>query len=270
MKMYISTHDKPFFPENILEKFKYIKSIGFDGFEIDGRVLLDNLKEVKHAIEVTGLKVKAACGGYSGWIGDFNELKRQAGLKDISQILAVSHQLGIDGIVVPAAWGMFSKRLPPHTPPRSDDDSHEILLDSLDFLEQVAKRTKTKIFLEPLNRYEDHMLNHTKEAYDLISEGDYKHVGICFDFYHMNIEEAKVNQVILTYGSKITHVHLADNHRFQPGDGHIDFVSGFKALKSVGYDGGFAFECRVLGDNPLEEYKKSLEFIKASLKEAGY
>jgi sugar phosphate isomerase/epimerase len=86
----------------------------------------------------------------------------------------------------------------------------------------------------------------------------------------MNIEEAKVNQAILTFGSKIKHVHLADNHRFQPGDGHIDFVSGFKALKSVGYDGGFAFECRVLGDNPLEEYKKSLEFIKASLKEAGY
>lgn len=37
--MKIGTQNQAFFPENILEKFRYIKEMGFDGFEIDGKVL---------------------------------------------------------------------------------------------------------------------------------------------------------------------------------------------------------------------------------------
>ena len=37
--MKIGTQNQAFFPENILEKFRYIKEMGFDGFEIDGKLL---------------------------------------------------------------------------------------------------------------------------------------------------------------------------------------------------------------------------------------
>ncbi|KFC09868.1 hydroxypyruvate isomerase, partial [Trabulsiella guamensis ATCC 49490] len=66
--MKIATQNQSFFPATILEKFKYIKAMGFDGYEIDGKLLVDNLAEVKAAIKATDLPVITACGGYDGWI----------------------------------------------------------------------------------------------------------------------------------------------------------------------------------------------------------
>lgn len=34
--MKIATQNQAFFPTTIMEKFKYIKAMGFDGYEIDG------------------------------------------------------------------------------------------------------------------------------------------------------------------------------------------------------------------------------------------
>lgn len=45
--MKIGTQNQAFFPENILEKFRYIKEMGFDGFEIDGKLLLTTSKKSK-------------------------------------------------------------------------------------------------------------------------------------------------------------------------------------------------------------------------------
>lgn len=64
-----------------MEKFRYIKEMGFDGFEIDGKLLVNNIEEVKAAIKEIGLSVIIVCGGYDGWIGDFIEERRFNGLK---------------------------------------------------------------------------------------------------------------------------------------------------------------------------------------------
>ena len=49
--MLLGTQDKDFFPKNMTEKFQYIKEMGFDCFEIDGKVLVENVEEVKKAVE---------------------------------------------------------------------------------------------------------------------------------------------------------------------------------------------------------------------------
>lgn len=182
--MKIGTQNQAFFPENILEKFRYIKEMGFDGFEIDGKLLVNNLEEVKAAIKETGLPVTTACGGYDGWIGDFIEERRLNGLKQIERILEALAEVGGKGIVVPAAWGMFTFRLPPMTSPRSLDGDRKMVSDSLRVLEQVAARTGTVVYLEPLNRYQDHMINTLADARRYIVENDLKHVQIIGDFYH--------------------------------------------------------------------------------------
>lgn len=192
--MKIGTQNQAFFPENILEKFRYIKEMGFDGFEIDGKLLVNNIEEVKAAIKETGLPVTTACGGYDGWIGDFIEERRLNGLKQIERILEALAEVGGKGIVVPAAWGMFTFRLPPMTSPRSLDGDRKMVSDSLRVLEQVAARTGTVVYLEPLNRYQDHMINTLADARRYIVENDLKHVQIIGDFYHMNIEEDNLAQ----------------------------------------------------------------------------
>ena len=59
--MKIATQNQAFFPTNIMEKFEYIKAMGFDGYEIDGRLLVENLDEVKAASRADGCGVYALC-----------------------------------------------------------------------------------------------------------------------------------------------------------------------------------------------------------------
>lgn len=260
--MILLTQDKDFFPKNLSGKFRYLKDIGFDGFEIDGGLLLQNFDEVEQAVTATAFPVLTACGGYGGWIGDFNEERRQQALKDIPLILQRLAALGGKGIVVPAAWGMFSLRLPPMVPPRTAGNDERILLDSLNRLNDVAAKHSVRIFLEPLNRYEDHMINTLEKGAFYIDKGGFTHVSLTADFYHMNIEESNIAASMQRYEKYIGHVHLADNHRYQPGSGHSNFKEGFDALKTTGYAGAFAVECRVTGANPATAYTDSLHFIR--------
>ena len=61
-------------------------------------------------------------------------------------------EVGGNGFVVPAAWGMFSYRLPPLVSPRSREGDREALFTSLSELDKTAQETGTYIYLEPLNR----------------------------------------------------------------------------------------------------------------------
>lgn len=268
--MRLATQDKPFFPKDLAGKLRTAELLGFDAFEVDGRVVLERMEELKAAIAETAMPVSTACGGYRGWIGDFDEERRQQAVAEIGEILKGLAEVGGKGIVVPAAWGMFSKRLPPMIPPRSEEEDRLVLLDSLERIDRVACETGTYLYLEPLNRYEDHMINTLSEAVSLIEEGAFSQVKVIADFYHMNIEEARMEESLRKAKAHLGHIHLADSHRYQPGDGHLDFVAGFRELKEIGYDGDMAFECRVLGTPEAEVYRNSVEYVRECLKRAGY
>lgn len=265
----LATQDKPFFPVGLKEKLEDIRELGFDALEADGDMLLNSFDELEKAVADTRVPVSSVCGGYRGWIGDFDEARRETALGDITRILERAGRLGAAGIVVPAAWGMFSLRLPPMTPPRSAREDREVLLDSLSRLEKVCENTGTRILLEPLNRYEDHMLNTLDAAGELIRTGGFSHVKIMADFFHMNIEEQDIRKSLIKWKELIGHVHLADSHRYQPGDGHMDFIHGFHGLKEIGFDGTMAFECRVLGEPPRKLYKDSVVYIRRCMEQAG-
>ncbi|EDS6424643.1 sugar phosphate isomerase/epimerase [Salmonella enterica subsp. enterica] len=228
--MKIGTQNQAFFPENILEKFRYIKQMGFDGFEIDGKLLVNNLDEVKAAIKETGLPVTTACGGYDGWIGDFIEERRLNGLKQIERIL---------------------------------EGDRKAVGDSLRYLDKVAERTGTTVYLEPLNRYQDHMINTLADARRYIVENDLKHVQIIGDFYHMNIEEDDMAKALHDNRDLLGHVHIADNHRYQPGTGTLNFSALFEQLRQDNYQGYVVYEGRVRAENLPEAYRKSLAWLRA-------
>ncbi len=263
--MILGTQDKDFFPSDLKEKFAFVKEIGFDCFEIDGKVLLENTEEVKMAIRETGLAVSSACGGYRGWIGDFIEERRQNGIADLKQILRAVSEVGGSGVVVPAAWGMFTYRLPPMVSPRSAEGDRAAILDSLAQLDPIAKEHGVWLYLEPLNRYQDHMLNTISDAVSVIEEGKFERVKITGDFYHMAIEEDDISESLKKYARYYGHIHIAENHRYQPGTGSIDFERHFRTLREIGYDGAVINEGRVRGEDPLEAYKASIPYVRQYL-----
>lgn len=146
--------------------------------------------------------------------------------------------------------------------PRSLAGDRKAVSDSLRYLDEAAARTGTTVFLEPLNRYQDHMINTLADARRYIVEGGLKHVKIIGDFYHMNIEEDNLCRAFHDNRDLLGHVHIADNHRYQPGSGAIDFHAAFDRLRADGYDGYIVYECRIRADDPALAYRQSLDFLR--------
>lgn len=260
--MLLGTQDRDFFPTDLVEKFKFVRSIGFECFEIDGKVLVENVEEVKKAVAESGLPVSTACGGYSGWIGDFIEERRVNGVAGLKAIIRALKEVGGTGVVVPAAWGMFTFRLPPMVSPRSHEGDVNAIITSLKELEPVAKECGIYLYLEPLNRYQDHMLNTIQDAVDIIEEGQFEMVKITGDFYHMAIEEDDISDSLRKYSKYYGHIHIAENHRYQPGTGSIDFKRHMATLREIGYDGAVVNEGRIRGEDPLQVYIDSIGYMK--------
>lgn len=260
--MLLGTQERDFFPQDLTEKFKFMKDIGFECFEVDGKVLMEQAEEIKRAIDVSGLPVSSACGGYRGWIGDFIEERRLNGIDDLKVIIRNLKEVGGSGVVVPAAWGMFTYRLPPMVSPRSKEGDRKAILDSLRQLDETADTYGINICLEPLNRYQDHMLNTTEDAVSIIDEGKFKMVKVTADFYHMAIEEDDISETLEKYKDYIGHVHIAENHRYQPGSGSIDFKRHMETLKRMGYEGAVVNEGRIRGEDPLKAYENSIAYMK--------
>lgn len=264
--MELLTQDKDFFPPGLPAKLRAVRAAGFDGLEIDGRQLLHSFADVQRAMRETGVAVPTACGGYRGWIGDFNDAKRRQCLDDLTLMLqrlaALNPGTPGSGVVVPGAWGMFSLRLPPMVPPRSPADDEAALLDSLGELNDVAGQLGQTLFLEPLNRYEDHLINTVARARYYIEKGAFQHVRIIADCFHMNIEEASTVQTLRDHADLIQHVHFADNQRYEPGSGQLDFRAVLDALHKTGYAGRISFECRVVGTLALEAYQQSVAYVR--------
>lgn len=268
--MVLASQDKPFLPLELTAKLAVLRDLGFDALEADGSLVLNRLDELRRARDKSGLGISSVCGGYRGWIGHFDEARRLECVEDVTTILGRLKSLGASGIVLPAAWGMFSLRLPPMSPPRDSEGDRAALLDSLSRLEEAAEKGGSFVYLEPLNRYEDHMINLLETAAEIIASGGFRRVRICADFFHMNIEEAHIEESLAARIGLLGHVHLADSHRYQPGDGHLDFRPGLSTLHGLGYDGCFTVECRVRGADPLAAYAASVRCLRGLFSQAGY
>jgi 5-keto-L-gluconate epimerase len=91
--------------------------------------------------------------------------------------------------------------------------------------------------LEPLNRYETDLIHTSEEGLELIQQVGSPNLGLLLDTFHMNIEEAVIEESIRTCGEHVFHFHVADSNRKYPGAGHLNFGSILTALVSTGYKG---------------------------------
>ena len=101
------------------------------------------------------------------------------------------------------------------------------------------------ILIEPLIRYESDFPKDLCEAASICDEIDSAGMKLMADFFHMNVEEADIGASLEAVARHLRHVHLADSNRQVPGQGHTDFVSGFRTLRKIGFDGYAALECSV-------------------------
>jgi len=249
--------------DTLQAKWEFARSTGYDGIELRARGgfhFRDRLPELRRAL-ADGVVMPTVCVDMLHFFGAFDDDLRRDAVVQMKTQLSVIAELGGLGAQTPASYGMFSRRLPPFEPPRSEEADREVLLAGLTELGEHARAEGVTLFLEPLNRYEDHMVNRLEQAVDLISTVGLDSVRIGIDSYHMNIEEADPCAAILAAAPWIGHAQVSDSNRLQPGAGHLDWPAWLGALHAAGYDGYLAAECRLTGD-PAEAVAAIPAFLR--------
>jgi sugar phosphate isomerase/epimerase len=108
-------------------------------------------------------------------------------------------------------------------------------------------------------------------------------IGVTLDAWHWHHSGGTVADILATPRERIVHVHVSDarqmppadvqdNMRLLPGEGIIDLVGFFQALRTIGWQGGVA--CETIGprlDNmpPEQQARLGLETTTAIMKKAG-
>lgn len=232
---------------SLQEKFAFAVDAGFDAVELRGKgdfQFAGRLTELKRAL-ADGVVMPTVCVDMPHFIGDFDPAKRMDAIQQLRSQLTVIGELGGVGVMTPAARGQFSRRLPPSEPPRGAHEDREVLAEALAVLGEHAQRNGVLIMLEPLNRYENHLVNTLAEAVSYCAMDSIKVAG---DTYHMNLEEDDPCRSLLAAAPYLAHMQVSESNRNQPGTGHLDWGAQLAALDAAGYDGYLALECRLRGE----------------------
>ncbi|PKP63497.1 MAG: D-tagatose 3-epimerase [Alphaproteobacteria bacterium HGW-Alphaproteobacteria-8] len=105
-----------------------------------------------------------------------------------------------------------------------------------------AKKLGLLFGIEPVNRYETHLINTGRQAVEMIEKVGAENMFIHLDTYHMNIEEKGAANGILDAREHIKYIHLSESDRGTPGWGTCDWDEIFAVLSAIGFKGGLAME----------------------------
>lgn len=109
------------------------------------------------------------------------------------------------------------------------------------------------------------------------------HIGVVLDIWHWHHSKGTIADILAAGKSRIVHIHVSDakaqppeevrdNQRLMPGEGIIDSVGFFQALRKIGYEDGVSPEPigRVPAEmSPEDGARLGLETTLAVMKKAG-
>jgi D-psicose/D-tagatose/L-ribulose 3-epimerase len=217
-----------------------LKATGYDGVEIpvfEGEP--EHFRQVGRAIRDNGLAATAVTvlpdEAHSAISADAT--CRRGALDRLKWAIDCTQALGGEALVGPfyQALGQFTGAMPTAL---ERDRLVEVHTQAADY----ALRAGIKLGVEPLNRFECHMLNTVADSVELVRRVSRDNYGLLYDTFHANIEEKDPVGVIGPNIRWINHVHISENDRGTPGKGHVPLAATFAALKAAGYDGWLTIE----------------------------
>ncbi len=241
------------------DQLAWLERHGFEGIELHAASL--DLPPAELRLIFAGSPVAAANVAGATTLLHPDPKERAAGLDLTRRRLALAGEIGATaGVLLVPQFGR-APALPDLTPYKSGAElERELFALQLAALAPAAAEAGVPLFLEPLNRYEAHLVNRLEQGVAFAAPFG-PEIAIMADFFHMNIEEAEIAASIGAAGPRIVYVHVADSNRLQPGRGHLDFRPGFAALKAIGYDGFLGIESRLDGP-PGETLPESAALLR--------
>jgi D-psicose/D-tagatose/L-ribulose 3-epimerase len=134
-----------------------------------------------------------------------------------------------------SAHAVFSRRPPQET---EYGWCSEILHAAGDY----AAQADVTMALEALNRFECYLCNTMDQLNYLVTKTDHPRVKAMYDTHHSNIEEKKISVALETIAPVLHHVHISENDRGTPGDGHVLWEETYATLAKNKYQGWLTIE----------------------------
>ena len=112
-----------------------------------------------------------------------------------------------------------------------------------------------RVAVEPINRYETHLVNRVEQALELAAQADVDGVGVIADVFHMQLEERDSAAALELAGASLAALHVADSNRLGLGRGQLPLAPLLEAARALGFNGPFVLECTAPGPNPFRADK---------------
>lgn len=262
LALQVDSFVSPFLAKDFDNGLDWAASIGVTGVElsvaspadIDVSVLKEKLNRRDLIVSTLATGVMVAQGLT---FCDDNENVRQAAVRHIISHIELASQLpGHPNVTIGMARGKGGG-----TSQQINQQRHWIA----DCLQVCCRHSNNRgiwLNLEPFVRYESEHFHTSAQCAQLIDEiGGKGTVGILYDTYHSNVEDADMVETIKQYATYLSHVHFADSNRRLPGEGHIDFTAIMTALHRVKYDRYITLE--VTNTPDAEHIQKNVgKFVK--------
>ncbi|MBI3864330.1 MAG: sugar phosphate isomerase/epimerase [Planctomycetia bacterium] len=216
-----------------------IKKWGYDGvelpvFELDA----SRYKSLGKKLDGLGLErtAVAVSPAEANPISDAPAI-RQAAVDRLKKVVEACQAVGASILCGPlhSAIGQFSGKGP-------TSDEWNWGKDTITKVADFAKGAGVTLAIEYLNRFECYFLNSVADTARFVKEVNHPNVRMMYDTFHANIEEKNVAQAIRECAPQTVHVHISENDRSTPGEGHVDWDATFRTLKDVKYDGWLVVE----------------------------
>lgn len=216
-----------------------IKGWGYDGVELPVfNTDVEKFRKLGRKLDDLGLERTAVTVG----TGDANPISasveiRQAGLDHLKKAIDVCQAAGAPLLCGPihSALGEFSGQGPTESEWKY---GKEILGRAADYAQQAG----VTLVLEYLNRFECYFLTCAADCARFVREVNHPNLKMMYDTFHANIEEKDLAEAIRGSADQVVHVHISENDRSTPGEGHVDWDTTFATLKEVRYDGWLMIE----------------------------
>jgi len=181
----------------------------------------------------------------------------------------------------------------PASAPLPKDEQRKIARDRLAAISEVLQKSSVRLGIEFLGVQQfrtprpDGPLTHPfiwnlPEAVALAKDSG-ANIGVILDVWHWHHSASTIDDILAAGKDRIVHIHVSDakaqppeevrdNQRLMPGEGVINLVGFFQALKKIGYDGGVSPEPlgRVPQEmSPEEGAKLALDTTMTVMKKAG-
>jgi len=162
---------------------------------------------------------------------------RSAGVEATKRTLDCCQALGAMSLCGPfhSAIGLFSGKGP-------TQDEWKWGVENMRTVAEHAKSAGVMLAVEYLNRFETYFLTCAAETARFIKEVNHPNCRMMYDTFHANIEEKAIAEAIRTAAPYTVHVHISENDRSTPGEGHVPWKETFDTLHETGYDGWMVVE----------------------------